>query len=115
MAGHRASEGARCPRLHPCISCARKGPITRWADEERLQTARGYTLYDFGARYRYKLGGRTFLDAFVNIENILNVDWREAQFSTTSRLRGEPPQGVTDINYTPGNPRTVVGGLALRF
>ena len=88
---------------------------TRWADEERTQTARGYTLYDFGARYRYKLGASTFLDAFVNIENILNVDWREAQFSTTSRLRGEPPQGVTDINYTPGNPRTVLGGLALRF
>ena len=27
----------------------------RYADEERHQTARGYTLFDFGARYRYKL------------------------------------------------------------
>jgi outer membrane receptor protein involved in Fe transport len=87
----------------------------RWADEDRFQTARGYTLYEAGARYRYKLGGTTFLDAFVNIENILNVDWREAQFYNTSRLRGEPVQGVNDINYTPGNPRTVMGGLALRF
>jgi outer membrane receptor protein involved in Fe transport len=87
----------------------------RWADEDRFQTARGYTLYDFGARYRYKLGGSASIDAFVNVENILNIDWREAQFYNTSRLRGEPPQGVNDINYTPGNPRTVMGGLALRF
>jgi len=87
----------------------------RYADEFRFQTARGYTLYEAGARYRYKLGGTTYLDAFVNIENILNIDWREAQFYNTSRLRGEPVQGVNDINYTPGNPRTVMGGLALRF
>jgi len=87
----------------------------RYADEFRFQTARGYTLYEAGARYRYKLRGTTYLDAFVNIENILNIDWREAQFYNTSRLRGEPVQGVNDINYTPGNPRTVMGGLALRF
>ena len=87
----------------------------RYADEFRFQTARGYTLYEAGARYRYQLGATTFLDAFVNIDNILNVDWREAQFYNTSRLRGEPAQGVNDINYTPGNPRTVMGGLALRF
>jgi outer membrane receptor protein involved in Fe transport len=87
----------------------------RWADDDRFQTARGYTLYEAGARYRYKLSGNTFIDAFVNIENLLNVDWREAQFYNTSRLKGEPIQGVNDINYTPGNPRTVIGGLAIRF
>jgi len=87
----------------------------RWADDDRFQTARGYTLYEAGARYRYRLGATTFVDAFVNIENLLNVDWREAQFYNTSRLRGEPIQGVNDINYTPGNPRTVIGGLAIRF
>ncbi len=87
----------------------------RWADDNRHQTARGYTLYEAGARYRYKLGGNAAIDAFVNIENLLNVDWREAQFFNTSRLKGEPVQGVNDINYTPGNPRTIMGGLALRF
>ncbi len=85
------------------------------ADDDRFQTARGYTLYEAGARYRHQLGGNTFIDAFVNIENLLNIDWREAQFYNTSRLRGEPVQGVNDINYAPGNPRTVMGGLALRF
>ena len=87
----------------------------RDADEERTQTARGYTLVDLGARYRYNLPGGKALDAFLTIENLFNVDWRETQFYYTSRLQGEPPEGVNDIHYTPGNPRTFLGGLAFRF
>ena len=87
----------------------------RFADEERQQTARGYTFFDFGARYRHKLGTKFSLDAFVTLENLANTQWREAQFFFTSRLRGEPAEGVPDIHFTPGNPRTVLGGLALRF
>ena len=87
----------------------------RFADEERQQTARGYTLFEVGGRYRYKLPGGRALDAFMTIENLTNVDWREAQFFSTSRLRGEPADGVPDIHYTPGNPRTFIGGLAFRF
>jgi hypothetical protein len=82
----------------------------RYADEERHQTARGYLLFDFTARYRYK-----WLEAFVSIENLANTEYREAQFFFTSRLAGEPAGGVPDIHYTPGNPRTVLGGLAVRF
>ena len=82
----------------------------RYADEDRHQTARGYLLFDWTARYRYK-----WLEAFVSIENIANTEWREAQFFFTSRLAGEPAGGVPDIHYTPGNPRTVFGGLAFRF
>ena len=70
----------------------------------------GYTLFDFTARYRYK-----WLEAFVSIENLTNVDWREAQFYFTSRLTGEPAGGVPDIHYAAGTPRSVLGGLALRF
>ncbi|PYM94060.1 MAG: TonB-dependent receptor [Candidatus Rokuibacteriota bacterium] len=82
----------------------------RWADEARQQTARGYLLFDWTARYRYKS-----IEAFVSIENLSNVDWREAQFFFTSRLANEPATGVPDIHYTPGTPRTVLGGLAVRF
>ena len=82
----------------------------RYADEDRHQTARGYLLFDFTARYRYK-----WLEAFVSIENLANTEYREAQFFFTSRLTGEPAGGVPDIHYTPGNPRTVLGGLAVRF
>jgi outer membrane cobalamin receptor len=82
----------------------------RYASEDRQQTARGYTLLDFTARYRWKM-----LEAFLSIENLAGVEYREAQFFFTSRLRGEPTEGVDDIHFTPGNPRTFLGGLALRF
>jgi len=82
----------------------------RPADEDNLQTARGYTLFNWSARYRYK-----FMEAFLSIENLANVEWREAQFSFTSRLGGEPAAGGPDIHFTPGNPRTFLGGLAFHF
>jgi hypothetical protein len=82
----------------------------RHADEGRQQTARGYTLFDLSARYRYKS-----LEAFLSVENLADTEWREAQFFFDSRLPGEPVGGVPDIHYTPGNPRTFLGGLALRF
>jgi len=82
----------------------------RFADEDRHQAARGYTLFDLTARYRYRV-----IEVFASIENLTNVEWREAQLFFTSRLAGEPAGGVPDIHFTPGNPRTVLGGLAVRF
>jgi len=82
----------------------------RYADESRHQTARGYTLVDASARYRWR-----WLEAFVSVENVFDVDWREAQLFFTSRLPGEPAGGVPDIHFTPGAPRSVLGGLAVRF
>jgi outer membrane receptor protein involved in Fe transport len=82
----------------------------RFADEERRQTARGYTLFDVTARYRYRI-----FEFFASIENLTDVEWREAQFFFTSRLSGEPAAGVPDLHFTPGNPRTVLGGVAVRF
>jgi outer membrane receptor protein involved in Fe transport len=88
---------------------------SRFADEDREQTARGYTLFDISTRYRYQLSPTIAVDAFVSIENLTSAQWREAQFYDTSRLRGEPAEGVADIHFTPGNPRSVLGGLAVRF
>jgi outer membrane receptor protein involved in Fe transport len=91
-------------------SAAMRYVSNRYADESRQQIARGYTLFDLSARYRYKN-----LEAFLSVENLANAEWREAQFFFESRLPGEPAGGVPDIHYTPGNPRTFLGGLALRF
>jgi outer membrane receptor protein involved in Fe transport len=91
-------------------SVAMRYVSNRYADESRQQIARGYTLFDLSARYRYKN-----LEAFLSVENLANAEWREAQFFFESRLPGEPAGGVPDIHYTPGNPRTFLGGLALRF
>ena len=74
------------------------------------RTGSGYTLVDFTARYRYKA-----VEAFLSVENVLDAAYREAQFFFTSRLRGEPAEGVADIHFTPGNPRTILGGLAVHF
>jgi hypothetical protein len=82
----------------------------RFADEDRHHTARGYTLVDVSARYRYRR-----LEAFVSVENVFDVDWREAQFFFTSRLPGESAGGVPDVHFTPGAPRSVLGGVAIRF
>jgi outer membrane receptor protein involved in Fe transport len=82
----------------------------RFASEDRQQTARGYTLFDATARYRWRA-----FEAFVSVENLTNVEWREAQFFFTSRLRGEPAAGADDIHFTPGTPRMVLGGLAWHF
>jgi outer membrane receptor protein involved in Fe transport len=82
----------------------------RWADEDRHQTARGYTIFNWTGRYRYKS-----FEAFLSIENLTNTDWREAQFFFTSRLPGEPAGGVEDIHFTPGTPRSFLGGIALHF
>ena len=105
----RADLTARLP-FGLAASFAMRYLADRWADEDRTQKARGYLLFDFVARYRYK-----WIEAFFSIENITNTEWREAQFFFTSRLGGEPAAGVPDIHYTAGNPRSFTGGLAVRF
>ena len=82
----------------------------RFADPERHQTARGYTLFSWTSRYRYQN-----LEAFLSIENLTNTQWREGQFFFSSRLPGEPAAGVPDIHFTPGAPRSFLGGVAVHF
>jgi hypothetical protein len=82
----------------------------RVADDFGFHTARGYTLFNWNARYRYKA-----LEAFLSIENLADTKWREARFFFTSRLPGEPAGGVPDVHFTPGNPRTFLGGIGQHF
>ena len=82
----------------------------RPADPARAQTARGYALFNWTARYRYKT-----LEAFLSIENLFDTEYREGQFFFVSRLPGEPAQGVPDLHFTPGAPRSFLGGLAMHF
>ncbi len=81
----------------------------RPANEQNTLTATGYTLLN--SNLSYKLDKFTFS---IYIENILNTDWNEAQFATETRLKGEA-RPVTDICYTPGNPRNVQFSVAFRF
>jgi outer membrane receptor protein involved in Fe transport len=81
----------------------------RPANEDNSVTALGYTELDLTASYRlgnYQLG--------LVVENLTDTDWNEAQFDTESRLRDEPAP-VSELHFTPGNPRNVRVGMSYSF
>jgi hypothetical protein len=70
----------------------------RPANADNSLVAKGYFVTDLTANYtrrKWEMG--------VEVQNLLNTTWREAQFETTSRMRGEPAP-VDDISFTPGTP-----------
>lgn len=81
----------------------------RPANETDSVTAAGYTVLDANGAYRF---GPWTLE--LVLENLLDTDWNEAQFDTESRLRGEPAP-VSEIHFTPGNPRNARLGLSYTF
>jgi outer membrane cobalamin receptor len=81
----------------------------RPANEDRSATAKGYTVFDWTTRYRYRQAA-----VFASIENLFDTQWREAQFFYSSQLRNEPAP-VNDIHFTPGVPRTFLLGVSYYF
>ena len=81
----------------------------RAANEDNSVRARGYTLLETFSTLRWR--GSTIRLA---VDNVFNVRWNEAQFATTSRLRGEAAP-VTELHYTPGGPRTFTLGIERKF
>ena len=82
----------------------------RPADSEDELTAYGYFLLDAVVKYRYKQ-----YELGMTMENILNVNWNEAQFETLTRIPGDPPAGVNQLCFTPGAPRLIKGSLTYYF
>ena len=83
---------------------------SRPANETNTTIADGYSIVDITATLPVS---KTF-DLNLQVENLLNVSWREAQFDTESRLRNEPTS-FTEIHYTPGTPFSLKLGVAARF
>jgi outer membrane receptor protein involved in Fe transport len=81
----------------------------RPANEDNSIVALGHTLFNVSLAYNYKQFTFT-----VNGENLLNSEWNEAQFATETRLKGEK-QGITELCYTPGNPRNFQFGISYKF
>ncbi len=70
----------------------------RPANEDNSIVAKGYFVNDLQANYTkraYTVG--------LLVQNLFNVRWKETQFATESRLRGEAAP-VTEICFTPGTP-----------
>jgi hypothetical protein len=81
----------------------------RPADESGAVVARGSTIWELFGRLR---AGR--VDVLVAVDNLFDARWNEAQFATTSRLRGEAGES-TELHFTPGAPRGVQLGVGYDF
>lgn len=81
----------------------------RSANEDYSLTASGFFLLDLVGAYRLKN-----LEFGVSVQNVLNTDWEEAQFETTSRLTDET-EPVTEIHFTPGSPFFAKGWVMFNF
>lgn len=81
----------------------------RPANESNTVKAQGYFITDALANYVFKK-----VELAVSAENIFDVDWKEAQFDTESRLQNEPSP-VSEIHFTPGTPRFIKLGIAYNF
>jgi hypothetical protein len=81
----------------------------RAANEDYSLTADGYFLLDAVASYTHKK-----VEFKLSGENLLNSNWKEAQFETESRLRTEA-EPVSEIHFTPGTPFSIRAGLAYSF
>ena len=81
----------------------------RPANEDYSLTAKGYTLLDCSISYtqkKYEIG-------FV-VQNLLNSEWREAQFETESQINAEASI-TNEIHFTPGSPINFKGKVAFFF
>lgn len=70
----------------------------RPANETYSLTAEGYLLLDAVLKYSHRQ-----FELGLSMENLLNAEWKEAQFETESRLRDEALP-VSEIHFTPGSP-----------
>lgn len=70
----------------------------RPANEDNSLVAKGYFVNDLQANYsrkNYTVG--------LSVQNLFDVRWKETQFATESRLKGEAAP-VDEIHFTPGTP-----------
>jgi outer membrane receptor protein involved in Fe transport len=80
-------------------------------DESNSVRADASTVVDGQIGYRFGSNWRLRLDVF----NILNAQTSDISYYYTSRLPGEPPEGVNDVHLHPGEPRSFRVTLSYRF
>lgn len=81
----------------------------RAANEDNSVIAKGYTVCDLVVNYtrpKYEFG--------LQIQNLFNTEWNEAQFDTETRLRYETAP-VSEICFTPGTPFFIKLTAAYKF
>lgn len=81
----------------------------RPANEDNSLVAKGYTVTDLNAGYKWKN-----MNFGVQIQNLFNTEWNETQFATESRLQNET-QSTEEIHFTPGTPFFIKGTVQYNF
>lgn len=81
----------------------------RPANEDNSIVAEGYGIFDFNIGYKFH-----HFNIGLNMENVLNSEWNETQFTTTSRLVNEI-EPVEEIHFTPGTPFSANLNLSYQF
>jgi hypothetical protein len=91
------------------VSLRARGIGDRPGNDSGTLTAQGYLIFDL-------MAGWTFgkLDLNLTINNLLDSDWREAQFADTSAIVPGGP-AVEQMHFTPGIPLTATATVAYRF
>ena len=81
----------------------------RAGNQDYSLTAEGYFITDAVINYtkpKYEVG--------LVVNNVLNTKWKETQFETETRLKGEA-QSVNEICFTPGTPLAIKAKLSIFF
>ena len=79
------------------------------AIEDNSIKAKGYFVNDLVLAY-----GKNSWEVNLQVQNIFDTKWNEAQFETETRLRNEP-SSVSELCFTPGTPLAVKVGLSYKF
>jgi len=86
----------------------------RPADGDNTLVAHGYSVFDGVVSY-----SRSRYEFTLQAQNLLNTQWKEAQFATETRIRNKQgvlePVSATDVCYTPGTPFALKLGATIRF
>lgn len=82
---------------------------TRPAVEDNSIRTKAYFVNDLILSYNQPKWG-----ANVQVSNLFNVKWNEAQFATETQLKNEQ-EPITDLTYTPGSPFGVRVGVYYKF
>jgi outer membrane receptor protein involved in Fe transport len=97
-----------------------RGISSRPAVEDGSIRAQGYFVWDLQLGRTFALplawtgGALRTIDVRIDLLNLFDREYREAQFATASRLPFED-QAVEEIHFTPGYPITVIGSLTAAF
>jgi outer membrane receptor protein involved in Fe transport len=86
-----------------------RGIGDRPANDDGSLTAEGYLLFDLVASHR-----RGPAELTLTVQNLLNTQWREAQFAEESRVTPDV-EIREDVHFTPGAPLTAMVTLGVTY